>query len=160
MLSRAVRAPPASNSCLRAGVWRRYLSKETVKKHKYDDSLCLPKTSFPMRANAVKREAVLQEKCTSSVYQWQLENNDVDRPFVLHDGPPYANGASLSLARACLSWPHRGRCVAGQLHIGHALNKILKDIINRYKLMTGHRIEYVPGHWTGVRFSVCSRRTP
>ena len=86
-----------------ANVWRRQLSNSAEGKHKYDSSLCLPNTEFPMRANAVKREVMLQEKCTSSVYKWQLENNDSSRPFVLHDGPPYANGAdSLSqLGRDC-----------------------------------------------------------
>jgi len=69
----------------------RFFAKEAAK-HKYDGTMCLPKTEFPMRANAVQREVKLQEKCTDRVYRWQLENNEASKPFVLHDGPPYANG--------------------------------------------------------------------
>jgi hypothetical protein len=80
---------------VRAAGWRAMSNTgKDATKHKYDGSLCLPRTEFPMRANAVKREVLIQEKCTSQVYDWQLENNSRDRPFVLHDGPPYANGAS------------------------------------------------------------------
>lgn len=77
-----------------------------------------------MRANAVKREPELQAFWTEhKIYETLAESNPGD-PFVLHDGPPYANGS---------------------LHIGHALNKILKDIINKYHLLKGRKVRYVPG---------------
>ncbi|GAA5822946.1 hypothetical protein JCM5353_007907 [Sporobolomyces roseus] len=89
----------------------------------YSESLNLPKTAFPLRAEAVKREKLFWDRTTQSLYEWQAKQTD--RPlFVLHDGPPYANGS---------------------LHCGHALNKITKDIINRSKLIQGYRIHYVPG---------------
>ncbi|KAK4053726.1 isoleucine-tRNA ligase [Microbotryomycetes sp. JL201] len=92
----------------------------------YSDSLNLPKTAFPLRADAGKREQLFWARTTSELYGRQAAN--VDRPlFVLHDGPPYANG---------------------NLHCGHALNKITKDIINRSKLIQGHRVHYVPGYDT------------
>lgn len=64
------------------------------------------------------------ERCTTALYQWQAAHRPDDKPFLLHDGPPYANGS---------------------LHVGHALNKILKDIILRVKIQQGHRVRYVPG---------------
>ncbi|KWU46368.1 isoleucyl-tRNA synthetase [Rhodotorula sp. JG-1b] len=89
----------------------------------YSDSLNLPKTAFPLRAEANRREKLFWNRTTDSLYQWQKEQTD--RPlFVLHDGPPYANG---------------------NLHCGHALNKITKDLINRSKLMQGYRVHYTPG---------------
>ncbi|MEB3277926.1 MAG: isoleucine--tRNA ligase [Lyngbya sp.] len=90
----------------------------------YKDTVNLPKTKFDMRANAVKREPELQKFwAENQIYERLGENNPGDA-FILHDGPPYANGA---------------------LHIGHALNKILKDIINRYQLLQGRKVRYVPG---------------
>ncbi|KAG9298343.1 hypothetical protein G9A89_002831 [Geosiphon pyriformis] len=89
----------------------------------YSDTLLLPKTDFPLRADPIKREKLFRERCTTELYQWQLENNPQDT-FILHDGPPYANG---------------------ELHIGHALNKILKDIINRYQILQGYKVNYIPG---------------
>jgi isoleucyl-tRNA synthetase len=76
----------------------------------YKDTVNLPKTKFDMRANAVKREPQLQQFWAEEKIYERLSQNNPGDPFILHDGPPYANGA---------------------LHIGHALNKILKDIINR-----------------------------
>lgn len=90
----------------------------------YKDTVNLPKTKFDMRANAVKREPQLQQFWAENrIYERLSESNPGDR-FILHDGPPYANGA---------------------LHIGHALNKILKDIINRYQMLQGRKVRYVPG---------------
>lgn len=90
----------------------------------YKDTVNLPKTKFDMRANAAKREPELQQFWADrEVYDRLSENNPGDL-FVLHDGPPYANG---------------------QLHIGHALNKILKDFINRYQILRGKKVRYVPG---------------
>ena len=77
-----------------------------------------------MRANAVKREPELQQFWAENHIYEQLSQNNPQEAFILHDGPPYANGA---------------------LHMGHALNKILKDIINKYKLLQGHKTNYIPG---------------
>lgn len=89
-------------------------------------TLRLPKTSFPMRANAAQREPVAVPRLTTQLYrrQWNVRRGSGVKPFVLHDGPPYANGP---------------------LHIGHALNKVLKDVINRYKLLRGQPVLFVPG---------------
>lgn len=75
------------------------------------------------RPAAHLRDQYLQQ-CTTALYQWQAAHRPEDKPFLLHDGPPYANGS---------------------LHVGHALNKILKDIILRVKVQQGHRVQYVPG---------------
>lgn len=88
----------------------------------YQNTLNLPKTKFSLRANALQNEPKLQQICCDYLYKHQLENNQ--QTFVLHDGPPYANGL---------------------LHLGHALNKILKDIVCRYKVLRGYRVHYVPG---------------
>ena len=91
----------------------------------YKDTLNLPKTSFPMRANLPQNEPRLVEKWENEhVYSEMLQANEGKSKFILHDGPPYANG---------------------NIHIGHALNKILKDIIVKYRAMTGHLAPYVPG---------------
>jgi isoleucyl-tRNA synthetase len=90
----------------------------------YKDTVLLPKTTFDMRANATKREPQLQSFWAEhKIYETLAEANPGE-VFVLHDGPPYANG---------------------DLHIGHALNKILKDIINKYQLLQGRKVRYVPG---------------
>ncbi|MEA5418030.1 isoleucine--tRNA ligase [Spirulina sp. CCNP1310] len=90
----------------------------------YKDTVNLPQTDFNMRANAVAREPELQAFWRETqIYEQLAAENPGDR-FVLHDGPPYANGT---------------------LHMGHALNKILKDIINKYKLLQGYKVRYVPG---------------
>ncbi len=91
----------------------------------YTRTLNLPKTSFPMRANLPQREpATLKKWNDENLYHTLMEKN-ADKPtFILHDGPPYANG---------------------DIHIGTAMNKIIKDIIVRYKNMTGFRSPYVPG---------------
>jgi isoleucyl-tRNA synthetase len=90
----------------------------------YKDTVNLPKTQFDMRANAVKREPELQQFWAENQIYEQLSQNNPGDLFILHDGPPYANG---------------------DLHIGHALNKILKDIINKYQLLQGRKVRYVPG---------------
>jgi isoleucyl-tRNA synthetase len=77
-----------------------------------------------MRANALVTEPLLQKHMCDSLYKWQDKYRRDHIPWVLHDGPPYANG---------------------ELHVGHALNKVLKDIVNRYKLLRGFRVHYVPG---------------
>ncbi|KAJ1658421.1 isoleucine-tRNA ligase [Dispira simplex] len=90
---------------------------------KYNKTLLLPKTDFPLRAKRLPNQAEITKKLVASLYQWQQKNLS-DPPFILHDGPPYANG---------------------DLHIGHALNRILKDIINRYQVLRGRKVTYVPG---------------
>lgn len=90
----------------------------------YKDTVNLPQTDFSMRANAVQREPELQQFWAENQIYEQLSQNNPKEPFILHDGPPYANGS---------------------LHMGHALNKILKDIINKYKLLQGHKTDYIPG---------------
>ena len=90
----------------------------------YKNTVNLPQTDFNMRANAVKREPELQQFWAENHIYEQLSQNNPQESFILHDGPPYANGA---------------------LHMGHALNKILKDIINKYKILQGHKVEYIPG---------------
>lgn len=91
----------------------------------WSSTLCLPKSPFPPRP-IVEDQSKYLKRCTDDLYAWQRNAPDLANkdPFVLHDGPPYANGS---------------------LHIGHALNKITKDIILRVKLAQGRRIEYTPG---------------
>jgi len=91
----------------------------------YKETVFLPKTDFPMRGGLPKKEPeILARWQTMDLYK-KLREARADAPkFVLHDGPPYANG---------------------QLHIGHALNKILKDVINRSQSMLGKNANYVPG---------------
>src|SRR5688572_32835858 len=91
----------------------------------YKNTLNLPRTEFPMRANLPQREpAIIEQWEQMGLYQ-KLQDANAGKPrFVLHDGPPYANG---------------------HIHIGHALNKILKDIIVKSKTMASYRAPYVPG---------------
>ena len=89
------------------------------------DTLLLPQTSFEMRGNLGVREVEFQQKWEQmDLYNRVLKQNEGNTPFVLHDGPPYANGA---------------------IHIGHSLNKILKDFVIRYKTMKGFYAPYIPG---------------
>ena len=92
---------------------------------KLKDTLNLPKTDFPMRANAVEREPVrLSHWEDQDVYQKMQQKNAGNEDFILHDGPPFTNG---------------------DVHVGTALNKTLKDVILRYKNARGFRTPYVPG---------------
>ena len=90
----------------------------------YKDTLNLLQTGFGMRANAVKREPELQAFWRDNGIDGKLGLENKGPSFTLHDGPPYANGA---------------------LHMGHALNKVLKDVINKYQVLQGRRVRYVPG---------------
>lgn len=91
----------------------------------YKNTINLPKTSFPMKADLPKREPLLYEDWEKNGLYDKIQQSRASSPaFILHDGPPYANG---------------------DIHIGHALNKILKDIVLRYKTMRGYRVPYVPG---------------
>ncbi len=91
----------------------------------YKDTLLMPKTAFEMRGNLPKKEPVIQEKWAEmNLYEKIMRKNELKEYYLLHDGPPYANG---------------------NIHIGHALNKILKDFVVRYKNMSGFRSPYIPG---------------
>jgi isoleucyl-tRNA synthetase len=91
----------------------------------YRDTLNLPKTEFPMRANLAQREpGILKRWDDSRLYERVVERNRSKPPFVLHDGPPYANG---------------------NIHPGTVLNKVLKDIVVKSRNMTGRLTEFIPG---------------
>ena len=97
-------------------------------KKDYGATLNLPKTEFPMRGNLPENEPkILEEIFEKGLYEKMLKKNEGKEPFVLHDGPPYANG---------------------EIHIGHALNKILKDTIVRYKNLRGYYTPFIPGYDT------------
>lgn len=93
----------------------------------YRDSVLLPRTDFPMKLTGQKlldREMEIQQSCGfADLYSWQKERK-AKKEFCLHDGPPYANGDP---------------------HVGHALNKILKDIRNRFEMLRGRQVHYIPG---------------
>ncbi|HOJ50315.1 MAG TPA: isoleucine--tRNA ligase [Spirochaetota bacterium] len=103
----------------------------------YKDTLNLPKTDFPMKADLPNREPIILEKWEKErLYYRIIESRKDNKPFILHDGPPYANG---------------------HIHLGHSLNKILKDIIVKYKTMAGNYSPYIPGwdcHGLPIEFQV------
>ncbi|MET0505520.1 MAG: class I tRNA ligase family protein, partial [Luteibacter sp.] len=92
----------------------------------YKNTINLPQTDFPMRGDLPKREPnwLATWERVGRYAQIQAKAADRDKVFVLHDGPPYANGA---------------------IHLGHAVNKVLKDVVVKSKLMAGYRAPYVPG---------------
>ncbi|PIU41595.1 MAG: isoleucine--tRNA ligase [Candidatus Omnitrophica bacterium CG07_land_8_20_14_0_80_42_15] len=91
----------------------------------YKDTLNLPQTDFPMKADLPRREpSIFKEWENADLYKLIRNSKKGAKKYILHDGPPYANG---------------------DIHIGHALNKILKDIIIKYKTMKGFDSPYVPG---------------
>lgn len=125
-----------------SGIKRRFIARKNTyrgvsvfamagkgRKKKEDDSpysptVLLPQTSFSMRANSLKREPELQTWWReNAIYEELVRSNDKGS-FTLHDGPPYANGT---------------------LHLGHAMNKVLKDIIVKYKLLKGQSAAFIPG---------------
>jgi len=97
-----------------------------AEKKNYSETLNLPKTDFPMRGGLPENEPqILEELYNKNIYSKMVERNkNTGKSFVLHDGPPYANG---------------------NIHLGHAFNKILKDIIIKYKNMSGFYAPYIPG---------------
>jgi isoleucyl-tRNA synthetase len=103
----------------------------------YKDTLNLPKTDFPMRASLVQREPERLRKWEKmGIHQKMLQKNAGNEKFILHDGPPFANG---------------------DVHIGTALNKILKDIIIKHQTLSGKHAPYVPGwdcHGLPIEFKV------
>ena len=91
----------------------------------YKNSINLPKTSFPQKANLAQKEPQMLKKWEEEgLYQRIVETSGPKEKYILHDGPPYANG---------------------HIHMGHALNKIIKDIIIKSKFMEGHSVNYIPG---------------
>ena len=91
----------------------------------YKDTLNLPRTNFSMKANlSVLEPKLISSWQDSSIYQKIRENLKGNKKFILHDGPPYANGS---------------------IHIGHALNKLLKDIILKYKILSGYDCPFIIG---------------
>jgi isoleucyl-tRNA synthetase len=90
----------------------------------YKATLNLPQTNFPMKAEAAKREPLIQAFWQQESLYRRLSESNPGAPFILHDGPPYANG---------------------DLHMGHTLNKTLKDIINKYQILQGRKVRYIPG---------------
>lgn len=91
----------------------------------YKDSLNLPKTNFKMKANLKDKEPLTLKEWRKMDLEKKVRKEKSEMPkFLLHDGPPYANG---------------------EIHMGHALNKVLKDIVIKYKTMSGHNVPYVPG---------------
>ncbi|KAM6913231.1 isoleucine--tRNA ligase, mitochondrial isoform 2-T2 [Xenentodon cancila] len=102
-------------------------SGEAAQQGRYRDSVLLPRTDFPMKLTGQKlldQELRIQQECGfADLYSWQRDRK-AKKEFCLHDGPPYANGDP---------------------HVGHALNKILKDIRNRFELLRGRQVHYVPG---------------
>jgi isoleucyl-tRNA synthetase len=101
------------------------MSEEKAAKNLYKQSLNLPQTAFPMEAKLVQNEpARLAKWKEMDLYHKVLERHASDPLWVLHDGPPFANG---------------------DIHIGHLINKTLKDCIIRFRTMQGHRVPYVPG---------------
>ena len=97
----------------------------TDKKINYKKTLNLPKTDFPMKANLAQNEPqTLKKWKKDNIYQRIIESNNDKEPFVFHDGPPYANGS---------------------IHVGHLLNKVLKDFVVRSQNIFGKRCEFIPG---------------
>ncbi|MCE5315353.1 MAG: isoleucine--tRNA ligase [Armatimonadota bacterium] len=91
----------------------------------YSKTVNLPKTSFPMKADLANREPLIQKLWQDKdVYAKMSERDAPNGTFILHDGPPYSNG---------------------DMHMGHALNRTLKDFIIKYKAMSGYRVPYTPG---------------
>jgi len=92
----------------------------------YKDTLLMPQTEFKMRGNLPENEKIMQEKWEEmQLYAEIKKRKEKNQLYILHDGPPYANG---------------------DIHIGHAVNKVLKDFINRYKMLTNHQVIYIPGY--------------
>ena len=91
----------------------------------YKETLLMPKTDFEMRGNLPKKEPLFVQRWQeSNMYEKVLQQNEGKEDFVFHDGPPYANG---------------------NMHVGHMLNKIIKDVISRYKNAQGFYTPFVPG---------------
>lgn len=98
---------------------------EKKKKDRYRETLHLPKTAFSMRAGLIRKEPEFQERWAKmDLYRRMREADHPKGSFIFHDGPPYANGS---------------------IHLGHLLNKILKDLVVRSRIMAGWDVDFVPG---------------
>ena len=96
-----------------------------MKKNQYQNTLNLPQTAFPMKANLAQREpSQIEGWLNNNLYKQLREQRKGRKRFTLHDGPPYANG---------------------DIHIGHAVNKIIKDMIIKSRSLSGFDAPYVPG---------------
>ncbi|KAF8428197.1 tRNA synthetases class I-domain-containing protein [Tirmania nivea] len=107
--------------------WASRLPLSFLKSGALKNTLRLPRTTFPIVADSDPKKPLnvqLLKECTDELYSWQRKTLPEEDMFVLHDGPPYANG---------------------ELHMGHALNKVLKDMVNRTMVMGGRRVDYRPG---------------
>ena len=108
----------------------------------YKKTLTLPQTSFPIKTNLEKvKEEILKYWQEKNIYEKILEKNKKEGKgiFVLHDGPPYANG---------------------NIHVGHVLNKVLKDIVVKYKILSGYYAPYIPGwdcHGLPIEYAVIDK---
>ena len=101
--------------------------ENTTETKELKDTLNLPKTTLAMRANAAVRELEIQKFWQENdIYNKMLAKNKANQAFILHDGPPYLS--------------------SDKIHIGHAMNKILKDIVLKYKTQLGYYTPYVPGY--------------
>ncbi|KAL7274888.1 isoleucine-tRNA ligase [Rhizina undulata] len=101
------------------------ISATSLKNGAVKGTMLLPKSTMPIRPEKnASFEKRLLDRCSDDLYKWQKEHLPKYNAFVLHDGPPYANG---------------------DLHIGHALNKILKDIVGRFQVISGKQLSYIPG---------------
>src|SRR6202007_2383547 len=134
------RAPPLTSHLSRFQVPLRPTQKmvaSVLSEMNYKETLNLPKTDFPMKANLTTREPEILAKWESNGLYEQIQERTKDGPlFVLHDGPPFANG---------------------DVHMGTALNKVLKDLIVKSRAMAGYRAPYVPGwdcHGLPIEFKV------
>ncbi|CAH2240984.1 jg19737 [Pararge aegeria aegeria] len=106
----------------------------------YSHTILFPKTDFPARSNNKTKEEIQKTTQFSQLYNWQREHLSGPE-FVLHDGPPYANG---------------------DLHMGHAVNKIIKDINNRSQILQGNKVHYIPGwdcHGLPIEFKALQSKT-
>ncbi|MEO0460153.1 MAG: isoleucine--tRNA ligase [Myxococcota bacterium] len=101
------------------------MASKAEKSDRYRSTLRLPKTDFPMKANLIEREPAIQRHWLETDLEGAISKDTQSlEPFVFHDGPPYANGP---------------------IHLGHLLNKVLKDMVVRSRRMMGYRVEFVPG---------------
>ncbi|KAK9475914.1 tRNA synthetases class I-domain-containing protein [Lipomyces japonicus] len=92
--------------------------------HSYSDTILMPKTDFPVRTDRKKVQERFGKIVSDDLYDWQKSTLPKDKLFILHDGPPYANA---------------------DVHLGHAVNKITKDIILRYQILQGRQVSFIPG---------------
>ncbi|KAF9903138.1 hypothetical protein EC991_004121 [Linnemannia zychae] len=122
-MATSTNTPPSTAAAGASSTVKKAKAPKAKPESKYGSTLLLPKTDFPLRSEVGTREAGFRKRCTIELYPWQRENNPGEL-FVLHDGPPYANG---------------------HLHLGHALNKLIKDFVNRHRVMRGFKVDYRPG---------------